>query len=84
MAKRTEQINIRLSDGDFEVLEAAAFVHRLTPSALLTEVAEEAVVEFRREPTTDAALNARRAADTGVEGSVSPIAAGRTARRKRK
>lgn len=84
MAKRTEQINIRLSDADFEVLEAAAFVHRLTPSALLTEVAEEAILDFRREATTDAALNARRSADTAAEGSVSPIAAGRTARRKRK
>ena len=84
MPKRTGQINIRLSDADFEVLEAAAFVNRLTPTMLLTEVAEEAIDGLRRESQTRAAMNARREADTAAGGTVSLISAGRTVRRNRK
>lgn len=84
MPKRTEQINIRLSKGDFEVLEAAAFVNRLTPTMLLTELAEEAMDGLRQEPATEAAMRAREDADTATGGTVSPITAGRTVRRRQK
>ena len=84
MAKRTEQINIRLSNGDFEALEAAAFVHRLTPAMLLTEIAEEAINDLLQEPATQMAVKARKEAETSAEGTVSPISAGRTVRRSRK
>jgi hypothetical protein len=83
MARRTEQINIRLYSADFEVLEAAAYVHRLTPAGLLTEMAEEAIGELGREAATQTALKARGEADRAVGGTVSPIAAGRTVRRSK-
>lgn len=84
MAKKTEQINIRLSDADFEVLEAAAFVNRLTPAMLMTEIAEEALQGLRGDPATKTALHARVEADTGSRGTVAPISAGRTVRRRQK
>jgi hypothetical protein len=65
MARTDPQVNLRLPREVFDVLEAAAFVHRVSPSALLTEVAEEAIDDLRREKPVEAALSARAEADRG-------------------
>lgn len=59
-SKQGRQINIRLPKDRFELLEAAAFVDSTIPSALLTEIAIEAIARYETEPTIQAALKARR------------------------
>lgn len=79
------QINIRLHPESFEKLEAAAFVNRVTPSALLTEAAEEAIEGWGDEAPVKAALAARRAAESAQAEKLAPLRppAG-TARRSRR
>jgi len=74
-------VNIRLTPGDFQVLEAAAFVHQLTPASLLTDIAEEALSRMQREPAVETALRARSEGVAAGEAVVSPIEVGRTFRR---
>lgn len=80
--KKTEQINIRLTAEDFETLEAGAFVHGMTPSGLLTDLAEEAIEGLRVEAPTQLAMQARSEARMTKAATVQSIDAGRTARRR--
>lgn len=71
--KRDRQINIRLPYDRFELLEAAAFVDSTTASALLTEIAIEAIARYETESATRAALKARRDREAEELHKVRPI-----------
>ena len=55
------------------MLEAAAFVDSTTASALLTEIAIEAITRYETEPATRAALQARRDREAEELRKVRPI-----------
>lgn len=81
MTRENPQVNVRLPPDLFEVLEAAAFAQRLTPSTLLTDLAEEAISRIGEEASTQTAMRARREADTALDQTVSPITGRKTVRR---
>ncbi len=84
MTRENPQVNVRLPPDLYEVLEAAAFAQRLTPSTLLTDLAEEAIDRLGREPSTQMALRARQEAETTLGQAVSPITGRKTVRRIRR
>jgi len=63
MSRNSPQVNIRLPPKLFEILEAAAYVQRVTPATLLTEAAEETIDAYAREAAVQSALKARADAD---------------------
>jgi hypothetical protein len=69
------QVNIRLSQDLFEVLEAAAYVQRVTPATLVAEAAEESIDQYAKEASVQTALEARREADSATAGKLRPIKA---------
>jgi 16S rRNA C1402 N4-methylase RsmH len=63
MARDDAQINVRLSDEQNEVLEAAAWVRRASKSELAKGAVLKAIGQYRKEPEVANALKARRSAD---------------------
>jgi hypothetical protein len=60
MARADPQINVRQSQGRYEILEAAAFVeNKATPSKLVQEIVDEAIDRYADLPAVKKALEAR-------------------------
>jgi hypothetical protein len=57
------QVNIRISEAEFKVLAAAAFLDGVNPPDLLRPIVEGLVEELGADPDVIAALQAKRARD---------------------
>jgi hypothetical protein len=73
MARQDPQINVRLSDEENELLEAAGWVKRSGKTELAKAAVQEAIARYRKEDAVQQALAARRAADHEAESKVTPI-----------
>ncbi|HEX3361909.1 MAG TPA: hypothetical protein VHS74_13030 [Solirubrobacterales bacterium] len=63
MARDDAQVNLRLSDEQNEVLEAAAWVRRVSKSELAKTAVLNAITRYRKQPEVMNALNARQNVD---------------------
>jgi hypothetical protein len=73
MAREDPQVNIRLSNEEHEILEAAGWVKRRGKTEIAKAAVLVAIARYRKEPTVQEALSARRAADRASQGKVTPI-----------
>jgi hypothetical protein len=77
MARESPQVNIRLSETDNAVLEAAAWVRRCGKKDLAKEVLLPAIARFAKEEAVQAAMKAREIEDAANKGRVAQISSRR-------
>ncbi len=77
MAKEPPQVNIRLSEIDNDVLEAAAWVRRCGKKDLVKEVLLPAIARYAKEEAVQAAMKAREIEDAAHKGKVAQISSHR-------
>jgi predicted transcriptional regulator len=84
MSSPNKQLNIRLSPPLYEVLDAAAFVKRSSPSSLAKETVEAAVERYAKETPVQAALRAREEEEAAASGEIARISGARSRRPKKR
>jgi len=82
MPRKDPQLNIRLSDEQNELLEAAAWVKRSSRLELGREAVESMLKRFAKEPAVQDALAARERADAEHRKKVRSIDSSTRRRRK--
>jgi hypothetical protein len=73
MTTEHPQLNIRLSEEQEEILEAAAWVKRSTRTELARAVVLPMIEGFAKEAAVQSALSARRTEDNRAGGAVTSI-----------
>lgn len=73
MARDDPQVNVRLSEDQNEVLEAAAWVRRTSKSELAKSAVLTAIARYRKQPEVVDAMGARSSADHSESDKVTRL-----------